>query len=111
MEDIEDKRDFKSIDEKFDYILNHYDPKAIVAFFRNNAQMDAVIFEVGYICGKYGPAKTADRFWFAFEEGYDFTITTRYVRNLFTKAQVISIKDDDEYLNASKTLNAMLQKT
>jgi hypothetical protein len=58
-----------------------------------------------------GPAKIADRLWFALEQGYNLTITTRYVRNLFTKSQVVFIKDDDEYLNASKTLNAMLQKT
>jgi hypothetical protein len=110
MEDIDDQK-FNTIDKKFDYILRKYNPKAIIAFFRNNAYMGGVIFEIGYICGKYGPNNIGYRLRFAFQKGYDIHHMTRYVKNLFNRGQgqIAVIDDDDMYFHADIAINNFIQ--
>ncbi len=90
MEDIKD--DDKYLDNKFGTILHKYSPKLFFAFFHENERMHGVIFELGWICGKYNRLEVSDRLRIVSRLDYDWKQTTRYIQSLFHTAQLLPIE-------------------
>jgi hypothetical protein len=77
MEDIKDGERY--LNEKFGSILDKYTPRLFFAFFHKGANMDGVIFELGWICGKYNPKEISERLRIVSELDYNWKNTTRYI--------------------------------
>ena len=75
MEDISNDISDRGINQKFAEILRQYDPNFIFAFFHKGEKMDAVVFEIGYVCCLYGDS-IKNRLKILHEVGYDFVNET-----------------------------------
>jgi len=93
MEDIED--DEKYLDEQFGSILDKYSPTLFFAFFHEGVNMDGVIFELGWICGKYNPKEISKRLRIVSDLDYNWKNKTRYIQSLFHTGQLIPIEKMD----------------
>jgi hypothetical protein len=96
MEDIKD--DEKYLDSKFSTILDKQAPKLFFAFFHENERMHGVIFELGWICGKYKRLEISDRLRIVSRLDYDWRQTTRYIQSLFHTAQLLPIEEMNDSL-------------
>jgi hypothetical protein len=59
METIEDDEHY--LDQKFGNILDEYKQLLFFALFHENEKMHGVIFELGWICGKYSRLEVSER--------------------------------------------------
>jgi hypothetical protein len=89
MEDIKDE-DF--VYNKFGRILKKYSPKLFFSFFHENVPMDGVIFELGWLCGKYSRQKINKRLRIIAKVSHNWMHTTRYIQSLFLTAQLLPIE-------------------
>lgn len=101
-EKISKMTEYGGIDEKFEWLVEQNQPEVFFAFFHKDTRMDAVIFEIGWICGRFGTKKINTKLKFLFESGYDFQKQqiTAYIDALFSK---IPRKEFDESKNYSKS--------
>jgi hypothetical protein len=76
MEDIVSKANKSSsygrLEQKFEWLMKRYNPRLFFAFFHNEAPMDAVIFEIGCICCRYGSRNIGKKLRFMFEKNYNY---------------------------------------
>ena len=73
MEEVPDEISDGGINRKFREILKQFNPRFIFAFFHRDCMMDAVAFEIGYICCLYGD-DIKDRLKFLYEKDFKFEI-------------------------------------
>ena len=90
MEEVADQLTDSGIDEKFGRIADTYDPALFIAFFHSNKRsrpvnMEAVIFEIGYICGKYGSRHIGERLRILSEKKYDWEKNNSIYQNFIPK--------------------------
>lgn len=100
MEEVED-RDDKSLDSKFNRIINENKPSLIFAFFQNGARTDGITFEIGWLCGRYKASELSQKLRILHENGYNWDNTTGYIRSLFANVPNFSIDESKDYLKAS----------
>jgi len=91
MEDIKED-DEKFFDNKFGSILDKHTPQLFFVFFHKNQKMDGVIFELGWICGKYTKLEVIQRLRLISDLDYDWSQTTRYMQSLFHTAHLLPIE-------------------
>ena len=87
-----DKTDDDGICYKFEQILKQKRPELIITFFHNYVKRDAILFELGFICGLYGIFDTKDKLKFLYTD-FDFNETTAYISDLLPS--IIHHKFDD----------------
>lgn len=105
MEEIEGNDD-RSLDRKFNRIIDEYKPSLIFAFFQNGARMDGVTFEIGWLCAKYKASILSQMLRILHEDGYNRSSTTGYIRSLFTHVPHASMNESKEYLKASTYIHS-----
>ena len=93
------------IDGKFERIMKDYNPMLYLAFFHKGQNMDAVIFEIGCICCKYGSHKIGRKLRFLGEKKYNWDKTTAYIKTLFLKTPRVDYDDTKEYAKASQLIH------
>lgn len=100
MEDERDWLEYGTIVDKFQDLLQKFDPQLIIALFTKNGSSLGVTFEIGYICGYYGRVETAKRLRFLLEAKLDERkILTSYIRKgLFTTICHSSYYNDNEII-------------
>jgi hypothetical protein len=108
MEDIEEKRHESGLDEKFERIMKQYDPRLFFAFFHKDTSMEAVIFEIGCICCKYGTHKIGKRLRLLAKKDYDWDKTTAYIRTLFSRTIRDTYDDRSKHYKASKRIHYLM---
>jgi hypothetical protein len=108
MEQLKNLQSIKSLDKKFETIIKKYNPKLIVAFFMSGALMDAVLFEIGFLCGRYGTDNIVNRLRFIYDKNYDFTNTTKYIGNLMPRIRCAPINETDFYFKASTVIDGFM---
>ena len=79
-------------DEKFGNILNEYKPLLFFALFHENEKMHGVLFELGWICGKYTRLEISERLRIVSAIDYDYKQTTRYIQGIFHTSQLLPIE-------------------
>lgn len=92
MEEIEDKIEDRSLDDKFYRIREEYDPALFVAFFYSGLEMDGVAFEIGWLCCMYHSLGLSQKLRVLVEPGYDWKETTPYIPSLFPSVSM-SLRD------------------
>jgi hypothetical protein len=108
MEQLKNLKNVKRLDKKFEIIIKEYDPQLIVAFFMTGAFMDAVLFEIGFLCGKYNTDKIEARLRFVHDRRYMFDKTTRYIGTLLPSVKHSPINESDGYFKASTVIDAFV---
>lgn len=88
MEDM--NRDEKLIIHKFGNILDKYSPQ-LFALFESGMDMGGVIFELGWLCGKYDRLETSKRIRIISDLDYRWRRTTVYLQALMHNAQHLPI--------------------
>jgi hypothetical protein len=84
MEDASRKYDNNFLDEKFENIINDFRPDLFFTLFHSTKLMYAVIFEIGYIRGRFQKDITK-KLRFLGPEQYDWHSTTAYIAALAPK--------------------------
>ena len=90
MESVKEKSrkdlEYDSLDEKFAWIIREKRPKLIIAIFHKETKDNGIIFEIGWLCGKFGSRRIIDKLRLLFEEGYDLKSeqVTAYISSLFS---------------------------
>lgn len=105
MEDVENVDPDTGVDDKFERIMKDYKPTLYLAFFRKRQNMDAVIFEIGCICCKYGSHKIGRKLRFLGEKKYNWDKTTTCIKTLYPKAPRVDYDDTEEYSKASQLIH------
>lgn len=90
MEDM--NKDEKMIIHKFGNILDKYSPQLFFALFERGLDMGGVIFELGWLCGKYDTLETSKRIRIISDFDYRWRKTTTYLRALLPNAQHLPIE-------------------
>jgi len=109
MEDISNSITDGGICQKFADILRQHDPHFIFAFFHRGEKMDAVAFEIGYVCALYDDSSIRNQLKFLHEEGYDFANEAcAYIDDLLPKLNHSKFNDDKEYSRAIKIIHRMI---
>lgn len=89
MEDIKDDEHY--LVEKFGNSLKKHEPLLFFALFHQEDRMDGVIFELGWICGKYTRPETFERLRIVSVIRHDYTQTTRYIQSIFHTSPLLPI--------------------
>jgi hypothetical protein len=110
MEDIKDIRNDTGIDEKYERILKDYDPVLVIAFFHRKARMDAVLFEIGFLCGFYGTRNIGHRLNILHESKFNFKNVTSYIKTLFPKIHYVPFDDSNKYMKSAKLIDVFVGK-
>jgi hypothetical protein len=105
MEQIETVTEIKSLDKKFETIIKKYDPQLIVAFFMSGAFMDAVLFEIGFLCGRYGADNIENRLRFVYDDANTFKNTTKYIGTLLPRVKNSLIDESYRQFKASDVID------
>jgi hypothetical protein len=90
MEYIKDDENY--LDEKFGNILEKYAPLLFFALFHQKERMHGVIFELGWICGKYTRPEISERLRIVLSTRHDYTQTTRYMQSIFHTSWLLPIE-------------------
>lgn len=90
MEEI--KKDEKMIIRKFGGILDKYSPYFFFALFERGLEMGGVIFELGWLCGKYDTVEISKRIRIISDFDYRWRRTTGYLRTLLPNAHHLPIE-------------------
>jgi hypothetical protein len=80
-------------------------------FFCNdvNKDMSAVIFEIGWICGKHGIRKIGTKLRFILESGYNIKQhPTAYISALFNKVPRMEFDESRSYGRSSELIRTFL---
>lgn len=108
MEDVSNDITESGISQKFAEILRQYDPHFIFAFFHIGEKMDAVAFEIGYVCALYGES-IRDQLKFLHEDGYDFVNEAcAYIDDLLPELNHSKFDDQVDYKRAVKVIQRMM---
>jgi hypothetical protein len=106
MEDLKKSLLDASIVEMFERIVREFDPTLIIAFFHKRAKkMDAVMFEIGFICCRYGAYNVHEKLRLLYEKKYNFDKTSAYIQTLFPFTPNFGFDDKKEYSRASKMID------
>jgi hypothetical protein len=100
MEELERNLDDGSLDEQFESIVAKLKLDVFFAIFHKNAKnVNGVVFEIGWLCGKFGSRIIGDKLKFIFENKYDFNKegTSAYIQALFNKITRVEFDDSIEY--------------
>jgi hypothetical protein len=108
MEGVEDVEDEKTLDEKFARIIDQRRPELIFAFFHPDVRMDAVIFEIGWLCGRYTSAAISKKLRVIYEKEYDFYTTTAYIRSLLPMAASSPFNPSDPVETAAFVIHKLV---
>lgn len=102
--------EYGGIDEKFEWLIKTYRPSVFFAFFHKDSFMDAVTFEIGWICGKFGTKSIGKKLRFLFEKGYDFEKqrTTAYIHALYSKTPRVFFDESKKYEKSSELIRIAL---
>ena len=79
------------VDEKFRNILNESKPLLFFALFHENEKFHGVLFELGWICGKYSRREISDRLRIVSAIDYDYKQTTRYIQSIMHTSQFLPV--------------------
>ena len=82
MEEFPNQESDFSLDGKFRRILNE-NPDYYFAIFYNDAEMDGVTFEIGWLCGIFTRSAISKKLIVLSEFGYNWDNTTSYIPSLF----------------------------
>jgi hypothetical protein len=105
MEQIMDRLTDRSLDDKFNRIITIYAPRLYIAFFHNDAKMDGVTFELGWLCHMYHSSGLNNNLRILLEPGYDWKQTTPYVPSLLPGVSAIEFDDSKPYSKASELIH------
>jgi hypothetical protein len=105
MERIEDSLIDKSLDDKFNRIINDYVPRLYVAFLYTDARMDGVTFELGWLCHMFRPSGLNNNLRILCEPGYDMKKTTPYIPSLLPSVPAIQFDESKSYSRASELIH------
>jgi hypothetical protein len=111
MEDVRDTRSDAGIDEKYERILRDFDPMLVIAFFHRNARRDAVLFEIGFLCGLHGTKNMGDKLRILHEVRFSFKNVTAYVKTLFPKINYAPFNDSNVHMKSAKLIDVFVGKT
>ena len=94
---------------KFGDILSNYTPQLFYALFERNTDMGGVIFELGWLCGKYDKLETSKRVRIIADFDYQWRGTTKYIQELIHYGQLLLIDEMtveviSTYINHNVTL-------
>ena len=104
MEEIEDVKSDTGMDDKFQRITKEHAASLFIAFFYKRTRMDAVLFEIGCICCKYGPDRVSKKLRLLGEKKFDWDKATAYIKTLFPKAPRDEFDDSKPYSKASERI-------
>jgi hypothetical protein len=103
MEDV--NKDEKLIIRKFGDILDKYSPQLFFALFESKLDMSGVVFELGWLCGKYDTLETSKRIRIISDFEYQWKKTTGYLRALMHHAHHLPIEKMTASLISAYTSN------
>lgn len=95
---MEELRSIKSVEihDKFNDILDEISPELIICIFTREGAPHAVIFEVGFLCGKYGFDWVFSRLKFCLHNDLcKKEVLPRYFNGLIARAETYDYYDDD----------------
>ncbi len=107
MEDIKNKDD-EWLDVKFKRIIETHKPEIFVAFFHKHTKMNAVIFEIGWICGYYGPDKVGKKIRFLHEENFNLPNSTAYIESLLPRTTSMWFNESLKFRKASSLIHTFV---
>jgi hypothetical protein len=105
MEQIMDSLTDKSLNDKFSRIITQYAPRLYIAFFYNEAKMDGVAFELGWLCHMYNSTGLNNNLRILYEQGYNWKQTTPYVPSLLPSVPGIEFDKSKQYSKASELIH------
>jgi hypothetical protein len=103
MEQEMDSLTDKSLDDKFNRIILQYVPIVYFAFFYNEAKMDGVTFELGWLCHKFHSSGLNNSLRILYERKYDWNKTTPYVPSILPSVIAIPFDESKPYSRALET--------
>jgi hypothetical protein len=89
---------------KFEQLLKEHNPDLIITFFHKGVKIDAILFELGLICGKDGIINTRDKLKFL-HDGFDFEKTTAYMRDLLPFVISFQYDDSNEFQKSTRIID------
>jgi hypothetical protein len=97
-----------ALDEKFERIIKKHEPVIFTAFFHKDvSDMDGVIFEIGFISGRYGAINIGDKLTFLGEKGYSWDLdkAPAYIKSSLSKITSNYYDEEREYRKASRQIH------
>ena len=91
MEDV--RGDANRVIKKFGNILDKSSPQLFFAMLESNTKVDmgGVIFELGWLCGKYNKKEISERLRIIIDFDFRYRKTTRYVQSLIQSSRSLAI--------------------
>jgi hypothetical protein len=112
MEDVKKLKrnfDYGDLDEKFEWIMSNLKPKLIFVIFHKKVRnIDGVIFEIGWLCGKLRANILSEKLRFLFEKGYNLDKTPSYIQALFIKIRQAPFDESNDYRKCSDQIINMI---
>lgn len=109
MEDVSDNIYDCGLDRTFAGILREFDPNFIFVFFHKGEKMDAVVFELGYICCLYQDIIRDKLKFLYYEMEYDFAKeTTAYIDSLLPDVNYSYCNDLQPYKRSVLIMHRMM---
>jgi hypothetical protein len=105
MEQIKDSLTDRILADKFNRIITDNAPRLYIAFFHNDAKMDGVTFELGWLCHMYHLSGLNNNLRFLLEPGWDWKQTTPYIPSLLPGVPAIEFDENNEYSKASELIH------
>lgn len=104
---MEEDDNLRNLDEKFASIIAVQKPDFYFAIFHNNTKsINGVVFEIGWLCCRFGSENIADKLQLLFQEGYDVQGTTGYIRALFNRANLVFFNEHRKFAKCSQIIRA-----
>lgn len=112
MEDVKKLKknfDYGDLDEKFEWIVSNLQPKLIFVIFHKKVRnIDGVIFEIGWLCGRLRANNLSEKLRFLFEKGYNLDKTPSYIEALFIKIKQAPFDESKDYRKCSDQIINMI---
>jgi hypothetical protein len=77
----------------------------IVFFHKEVSYMDGVMFEIGFVSGRYGAINIGDKVAFLGEKGYSWDDASAYIKSSLSKVRASTYDEEDEYYKASQKIH------
>lgn len=104
MEDNKETKNEMRLDVRFQKITERYEPVFIAFFLKEAKNMEGVVFEIGWICCKYGK-RIADRLMLLSNKRYDWDKRTPYMNNLIPRVITAEFDEIIKYHKASQRID------
>lgn len=102
---MEEEPNILKLDKKFASIVADKKPDFYFAIFHNNTKsINGMVFEIGWLCCKFGSEDIGKKLQLILQEGYNTRDVTGYIRSLFGRTNLVFFNEHKEFGKCSQII-------